>query len=69
MQATSQNERVGAQREEPLLVRAPPRVRNQIEMAGGTPPLIFLIFILDPKGGTTKVGPLTLTHFQLSQFL
>ena len=41
MQATCQNERVGAQRGEALLLRAPPRVRNQIEMVRKLPSNIF----------------------------
>ena len=55
MQTTCQNERVGVQRGEPLLLEAPPRVRNQIEI-GETSPLIFVIFTLGPKGGEHQSG-------------
>ena len=62
MQATCQNERVGGEKGEPLLLGAPPRVRNQIEMGGKVPSNIFNLHSR-PEGGTTKVVPLTLTYF------
>ena len=67
MQATCQNERMGAQRGEPLLLWAPPRVRNQIEM-GEKPSSNNFNLHSGPKGGITKVVPLTLAYFKLSQF-
>ena len=55
MQATCQNERVGAQREEPLLLGAPPRVRNQIEMGRKLPSNVFNPHSR-PKGGDHQSG-------------
>ena len=55
MQATCQNERVGAQRREPLLLGAPPRVRNQIEMGEKPPSNIFNLHSR-PKGGDHQSG-------------
>ena len=50
MQAICQNERVRAQRGEPLLLGAPPRVRNQIEKGRKPPSTIFNLHS-KPKGG------------------
>ena len=57
MQATCQNERVRAQRGEPLLLGAPPRVRNQTEM-GRKPPSNIFNFHSRPKGGDHQSGTL-----------
>ena len=62
MQATCQNERVGAQTGEPLLFVASPRVRNQIEMVEKPLSNIFNLHSRAKKG-ITKVGPLTLAYF------
>ena len=55
MQATCQNERVGPQRGELLLLGEPPRVRNQIEMGRKTPFNIFNLHSM-PKGGDHQSG-------------
>ena len=55
MQATYQNERVGAQRGKPLLLGAPSRVRNQIEM-GRKPPSNIFNLPSRPKGGDHQSG-------------
>ena len=55
MQATCQNERVRAQRGEPLLLGAPPRMRNQIEMGRKPPSNIFNLHY-GPKRGDYQSG-------------
>ena len=50
MQATCQNERVGAQHGEPLLLGASPRMRNKKEMGEKRPSNIFNLHSR-PKGG------------------
>ena len=55
MQATCQNERVGAQRGEPLLLGARPKVRNQIEMEEKSPSNIFNLHS-KPKSGDHQSG-------------
>ena len=51
-----------------LLLGAPPRMRNQIEMTGKHPSNIFNLRSRSKGGGTTKVGPLTLAYFNFLNF-
>ena len=68
MQATCQNERVGAQRGEPLLLGAPPRVRNQIEMGRQTPFIIFNLHSRPKGGGPPMWDPLLWLIFEYLNF-